>query len=63
MEQALLTLIVVAVKSYGMGLTQGEAAAALGMSTGAAVSQQLTKWQTVVGKEQRWQPIIAGHGR
>jgi predicted transcriptional regulator len=41
------------------GLTQREAAAVLGMSTGAAVSQQLTKWQTAVGKEQRWQSIVA----
>jgi len=40
------------------GLTQRAAAAVLRMNTGAAVSQQLRKWQTIVGQEQNWQPIV-----
>jgi hypothetical protein len=41
------------------GLTQRGAAAALGMSTGAVVSQQLTRWETVVSRAQSWQAIVA----
>jgi hypothetical protein len=36
------------------GLSQRSASAVLGMSTGAAVSHQIAKWQKAIGKEQSW---------
>jgi predicted transcriptional regulator len=39
------------------GLSQREVAEELGVSTGAAVSHQIAKWQEVIGQEQSWRDL------
>jgi len=40
------------------GLSQGDAAAALGMGTGSAVTHQSAKWQEVVAQQQPWRARV-----
>jgi putative transposase len=45
------------------GLTQRAAAEALGMGTGAAVSQQLTRWRQALAADRNWQTIATAFDR